>query len=47
VYLDFFVLLPSDFFETTFLEQSVEHACTDMRNPDRCLQYRYENPQPE
>lgn len=42
-YIDYFVLLPSEYFETTFLEQSVEQACTDYRNEERCIQYKYLN----
>lgn len=40
LYIDYFVLLPSSYFESTGLELNVEKACTDHRNEELCLQYR-------
>ena len=40
LYIDYFVLLPSNYFESTGLELNVEQACTDYRNEELCLQYR-------
>jgi laminin alpha 3/5 len=39
LYIDYFVLLPSNYFESTGLELNVEQACTDYRNEELCLQY--------
>jgi len=41
VYLDYFVLLPSEYFETPVLERRVAQACEDYRNEEACVEYRY------
>ena len=33
--------MPSDYFESTVLEESVDKACTDYRNEELCIQYKY------
>jgi laminin alpha 3/5 len=41
IYIDYFVLLPSDYFESTVLTEKVERACEDYRNQESCVQYSY------
>lgn len=41
LFIDFFVLLPSDYFETPVLEKNVVQACQDYRDEDLCVQYKY------
>jgi laminin alpha 3/5 len=41
IYIDYFVLLPSDYFESTVLTEKVEKACEDYRNLESCVQYNY------
>jgi laminin alpha 3/5 len=41
IYIDYFVLLPSDYFESTALTEKVEKACEDYRNQESCVQYNY------
>jgi len=40
-YLDHFVLLPSDYFESTVLADNIDHACKDFRDTKACVQYKY------
>jgi laminin alpha 3/5 len=40
-YLDHFVLLPSDYFESTVLADNIDHACKDLRDKETCVQYKY------
>ncbi|CAG9821860.1 unnamed protein product [Phaedon cochleariae] len=42
VFLDYFVLLPEDFFMATILNQKVERACT-LNEMDLCRHYAYPN----
>jgi laminin, alpha 3/5 len=39
--IDYFVLLPSNFFESTVLSDSIKEACQDYRDPHLCIQYKY------
>ena len=40
-YLDHFVLLPSDYFESKVLADNIDHACKDFRDKETCVQYNY------
>jgi len=40
-YLDYFVLLPSEYFEAAVLERRVAQACEDYRNEEMCIEYKY------
>ena len=40
-YIDHFVLLPSDYFESTVLSDTVDIACQDYRDTQPCIQYKY------
>ena len=41
VFLDYFVLLPSNYYESTVLQENVEEACRDFRDEHLCIQYQY------
>ena len=41
LFIDHFVLLPSDYFESTILLQNVDTPCQDYRDEEACIQYKY------
>lgn len=41
LYIDYFVLIPSHYFESTVLRHDVIKACEDYRNEEACIQYKY------
>lgn len=38
---DYFVLLPSDYYESTVLRKDVVESCRDYRDEEPCIQYKY------
>ncbi|CAF0881627.1 unnamed protein product, partial [Brachionus calyciflorus] len=41
LFIDYFVLLPSDYYESTVLTKEVVESCRDYRDPEPCIQYKY------
>lgn len=41
VFIDYFVLLPSEYYESTVLNKPITEACRDYRDEELCIQYKY------